>query len=277
MQTNDKIRQQLNSWHDLFLPFIESDAWDNIFRFLKHESGKGKVIIPDSINLFKSFELTNRHKLRAIIILMDPYPTMKGTVKIANGVPMDCSNTGVLQPSLELWHQAVESCYCGFDPDYDNRTDISFLLREEHVLLLNSSLSVEKDKVGSHSPAWQHFMQFFLEEIISKVYRGLPIILAGLSAQKLEKYIAPMLHYVKKVEHPIAASYANRTWDYQDIFKWTNNIITQNNGPGEQIRWYRKTGECTIHYPEWVTGERPNEDDIAPFDLPWSKTHKSKH
>jgi len=118
--------------------------------------------------------------------------------------------------------------------------DISYLLKEEHVLLLNSALTVEKDKSGSHQKLWEPFMNFFFTEIINKFTRGLPIILIGKDAQKYEKIIAPFTHYVKCVEHPAAASYQNRKWDCQSLFSETNRIIEQNNGKEGCIKWFRE-------------------------------------
>jgi uracil-DNA glycosylase len=270
MQVNDRIRKQLGSWIDLFIPLIESSAWDGIFAYLKKESQAGKKLIPKSDDLFRSFELCDRHKMKALVILMDPYPSMKDGVIIANGVPMDCSNTGVLQPSLEQWYQQMESDYLGFSPDMDMRPDISYLLKEEHVMLLNSALSVELGKVGIHQQLWMSFMQYYIEEIINKYYKGLPIVLCGQSAQKLEKYINPLLHYVKKIEHPAAAAHSNRSWAHQDMFKWVNNIIRENNGEQYQIQWYRKKGDndpVPREVQEWINDK--GETDMG--DLPWEK------
>lgn len=277
MQITDKIKAQLGSWWPMFLPFIESSKWDDIFTNLKMQSQAHRIIIPKSPDLFRSFEYTDREKLRAIIVLMDPYPSFKNDVMIADGVPMSCKNTGILQPSLELWYGGIENSYLGFEPDMDMRPDNSYLLKEEHVMLLNSSLTVEKDKVGSHTALWTPFMKFFFEEIINKYYKGLPIVLCGEKAQKMEKYIMPMLHYIKKVEHPVAASYANRSWNYEDVFKWINNIIRQNSGAAEEIRWYRKRGEDDQPLPDWVTDSsiRPGYNKDLPkaqdLGLPWNE------
>lgn len=262
MEINDTIRKQMGSWNDLFAPFIQSEKWDKIFGTLKQQSQAKKIIIPASIDVFKSFELLDRTKLKAIFVLMDPYPSFKEGKMIASGIPMSCSITKELQPSLYNFYQSIEDSYFKFDPDMDWRADNSYLLTEEHVLLLNTSLTVEKDKVGSHSQLWMPFMQFFIEGIINKYYTGLPIILCGNSAQKLEKYISPMLHYILKVEHPVAGQYAgNRAWEYKDCFEWCNRIIESNNGPEHKIRWWRKKGEDNYSdLPDWVTNTKTSSN-----------------
>jgi uracil-DNA glycosylase len=253
---SENIQKQFGTWAPLFKEFIESDKFDSIFTNLKMQKQAGRILIPDSSNVFKSFELTDKDKLKCIFFLMDPYPSFKDGKMISDGVPMSCKNTGILQPSLQLFYDAIEGDYLGFDPGFDARPDNSYLLKEEHILLINTSLTVEKDKVGSHSQMWMPFMKFFIEEVLNKYFSGLPIILCGQSAQKLERYFNPMLHYIKKVEHPVAASYQNRMWKHDDVFKWINNLIRVNNGPECEIRWFRKKGESGATdevLPDWLT------------------------
>lgn len=270
----EKVSDKLGTWAPLFKPFIESPAFDAIFTNLKMQSQAGRKIVPKSEDVFRSFTLCDKDKVKAIMFLMDPYPSLgkDGTI-IADGCPMSCRNTGILQPSLQLFYNAIEDSYLGFDPEFDARPDNSYLLSEEHILLMNTSLTVEVQKVGSHAQLWAGFMKYFIEEVLNKHFRGLPIILCGQSAQKLERYFNPMLHYVKKIEHPVAASYTNRLWDYDDVFKWIDNIILQNNGKEFVPRWYRKKGEAGSGeqaLPDWVTDStiKHHEDEPGKPPLP---------
>lgn len=242
MQVTDKLRSQMGTWIDVFAEYIQSSEMDKVFSFLKAESSKGKIICPRSPDLFKSFELCNRHKMKAVIMLQDPYPTFKGDIMTADGIPMSCKYTKMLQPSLQLWYAGIETEYKGFDPDMDMRPDISYLLEEEHIMLINCGLSCEKDKSGSHNTNWQSFMQHFCK-VLNESYRGLPVVMCGTSAQKYEKDISPLIHHIKKIEHPVAAAYQNREWRTEGLFKWIDWIIEQNNGKEEVPRWYRKVGE----------------------------------
>lgn len=283
MQITDKIRQSLGDWTDMFAPFIQSEQWDNIFNTLKTLSMNKRVVIPKSPDVFKSFELCSRHKVKAIVFLMDPYPsTTKDGELIADGVPMSCKGKSKLQPTLEKWYMGIENDFgnyekniVGFIPDMDQSGDIDFLLTEEGVLLLNSCLTCEKDKPGSHLELWTPFMKFFIEEIVNKYYKGLPIVLCGTQAQKLERFINPIMHYSLKVEHPAASSYNNRFWEHQEMFRWINKILKMNNGEEYQIRWYRtvdemknKNGsECKEKKP-YSTSKEPLKDAKS-LGLPW--------
>src|SRR5436190_16013828 len=103
-----KIEAKLGDWGPKLKPFIESKEFDDIFKFLKEQSRDGKVICPESKDLFRSFEVTPYKDLRAIFLLQDPYPWIKNGKYVADGIPMSCSHTGVLQPSLELFYAGME-------------------------------------------------------------------------------------------------------------------------------------------------------------------------
>lgn len=269
MQVNDKIRQQLNTWADPLTPFIESEQWDNIFNYLKMLSKEGKTVIPKSADLFKSLQLCNRNTIKAVIIMQCPYATLREKTIVASGIPMSCENIAPYQqPSLHMWWQGIEATY-GFHPDNDNRCDLSYLLEEESVLLMNSAWSVEMGKIDSHSSLWEPFTRYLIEEVIGKIMCGLPIVLVGSNAQRFEKYINPMCHHVLKVEHPAAAAHQNRDWKYVDMFNWINNILKASNGVENEIQWLRKKGEgkkVKETYPDWVVTTNP---ELLPDDLPF--------
>ena len=268
MIVTDNIRKSLGSWIDVMTDLVQSEIWDNVFKQLKTASQQGKVICPVSSEVFRSFELCSRHKMKAIVILQDPYPTFRNNVMIADGVPLSCSHTKYLQPSLYMWYQQLEKEY-GFDPDMDQRADISYLMQEEHVMLINSALTTEKDKSGSHQDIWAPVMQWWIENVVNKLYSGLPIVLCGLSAQKLEKHINPLVHYIKKTEHPVVANYQNREWHSEGMFSWINEVIRANNGPEEMVMWTRKRGEVTREktvYPQQTGKQLPSAQELG---MPW--------
>lgn len=268
----NKIAPLFSSWAPLFKSFIEGDELNKVFGFLKSETAKNKRVFPDSKLVFKSFVECPREKMKVLIISQDPYnTTTKDGNIIADGIPMSCVLTGKLQPSLSNFYEEAELQCGGFDPDIDYRPDIGYLLREEGVMILNSSLTVEMLKSGSHEAIWSRFMQFFIEEIVNIYYKGLPIVLLGSQAQKLEKYINPMLHYILKVEHMAAAAHQNRRWYSQDMFLWINRILEANSDPESKVRWLRTKGEREKG-PEWVTSknlERKETKSGKELNLPF--------
>ena len=96
------------SWHLKMQPFIESEACDNIYKFLKAESKRGKNIAPLSSNVYRCFIETPLDELKVVMLGMAPYHTLKQGSPVADGLLMGCSTTGILQPSLAQFYGAIE-------------------------------------------------------------------------------------------------------------------------------------------------------------------------
>lgn len=67
----ETIEPQLGDWAPKLKPFIETDEFQKIFRYLKEQSREGKVICPKSSDLFKAFIETPYKDLRVIFLLQD--------------------------------------------------------------------------------------------------------------------------------------------------------------------------------------------------------------
>jgi uracil-DNA glycosylase len=272
MVINDRIKEQLGTWWPWMQELVESEQWDNLYKFLKQQVKAGRTIIPKSDEVWKSLQLCNKDKVKAIVLLQCPYATMRDKVVIADGIPMNCKNIAPYQqPSLYQWQSAIENQY-GFNPDNDIRADITYLLEEEHILLLNTANTVELNKVDSHAQNWQPITRWFCENVISKYLPGVPVVMCGTQAQKFEPYLNPMKNPLKKVEHMAAASYANRDWKHEKMHLWIDEIIRQNNGESEVPRWTRIKGETKKveeELPAWVTETNYGKDDLK--DLPWEQ------
>ncbi len=237
------LQKSFGTWYPLMRRFIETDQFSQIFATLRSEKQKGKNIYPIASEVFKSFELCSRHKIKALVILQCPYATVRQGTVIANGIPMDCSNIKPYQqPSLHNWYMGLETTY-GFHPDNDLRCSLEYLLKEESVMLINSSLTVEESKPDTHMQLWEPFMRYFIEEVINKYNCGMPVVLIGSTAQRLENSFNPMCHHILKCEHMAAAAHQNREWKFNNMFEWCNQIIRANNGPREEIQWLRKKSE----------------------------------
>jgi len=267
----DKIKDQFGNWGLLMKELIESETFNNLYSFLKQQSQQGKEILPKSTETWKSLQLCDRTKIKAIILLQCPYATKREGKVIASGIPISCENIAPYkQPSLYQWEQAIEAQY-GFDPDNDFRCDISYLLSEEHVLLMNTSMTVELQKVDSHQQQWHEVTRWFIEHIVNKYLPGIPIVLVGSQAQKFEKYLNPLSNPILSVEHPAAAAYQNRDWKHQNMHMWINEVIRANNGPEEMVMWTRKKGEVKREktvYPQQIGKQLPSAQELG---MPWNE------
>lgn len=225
----DNFKDQFHeSWHEKIRPFIESEQCDTIYKYLKKKSKEGKQIAPLSTLTFRAFKETRLDKLKVVLLGYCPYHTFYGNYPVADGLAFSCSITGKQQPSLEKFIDGIEKdAYSGLKLDYNKKMSDLTYLANQGVLLLNSSLTVEKDKAGSHQELWKPFTKYVLEECLA--YTGAPIVFIGKDAQKFKKSISPLTHgYSFEIEHPASAARIQDTWDTQGVFSKINELLKMN-------------------------------------------------
>ena len=221
------------SWWGKLKPFIESESCDKIYAYLKKESKRGKINCPLASNVWKAFLLTPYDDVKCILIGMSPYHTLYKGAPIADGILMSCSITGRLQPSLDKFYQGMFD-ELGLDAKTTPREpDLSFLA-SQGVLMLNTSLTCEAMKPGSHNIIWTDFMKYLFEEVL--LTTGIPVVFLGKESTKVERYLSPFT-WVIKVAHPAAASYSGGDWQSEGLFTQVNKILQGNNGT--EIQWYK--------------------------------------
>jgi uracil-DNA glycosylase len=220
------------SYHHKMKPFIESEACNNIYRFLKSEVKRGKKIAPLSSSIYRCFRETTYDNLKVVLMGMCPYHTFKNGIPVADGLLMGCSITDQLQPSLQQFYDGIErELYNGLTLNHFKPADVSFLAKQG-VLMYNAALTTEMNKAGSHIDVWEPFTKWVLEEIITPT--NVPIIFLGKDAAKFEKYTNPF-SWIFKVSHPASASYKNADWDTEGTFGKVSRILKDNNN--QTISW----------------------------------------
>ncbi len=223
----EKIEPKLGKWASNFLPFYEGGGFDAIYAELKKQ-GQNVKILPEGKDLFKAFELCPKEKLCTIWLGQDPYPTIKYGKVVADGLAFSCGYTKEEQPSLKLIYDAMEEdLFDGMNLSMLREPSLEYLAKQG-VLLLNSSLTTPEGKPGTHKELWRPFMTFFFKEVMAGI-SGIPIVLFGKQAEEYEELVDLKMNYTKTVEHPAAASYQQRPFRHNKLFKWTNTILKDNN------------------------------------------------
>jgi uracil-DNA glycosylase len=222
-------RLKPSGWADKLRGFIQSSDFDKILDVLYKLREDGKRFTPPLKNVFRAFEECPVNNLRVIMIGQDPYPQFG----VADGLAFSCSNTERPQPSLRNMFEAIDATvYDNERREYDpNLTRWA----EQGVLLLNSALTCEIDKIGSHYNIWKDFIAYVMD-ILNFTDSGLIFVLLGKQAQELEGLIGEH-HHIIKVSHPASAAYTKTTWDCSNMFNEINRIINGQNGPSFKINW----------------------------------------
>ena len=230
-EVKEKLIERLtpSGWATKLRGFIKGEDFTKTLQALLDERDAGKRFTPPLKQVFRAFEECPVNKLKVIIVGQDPYPYFG----VADGLAFSCSNTGKVQPSLQQIFHAVEHTVYQEFPTYQDPNLTRWA--KQGVLLLNSALTCQVDKIGSHYHIWKDFMAYVMD-ILNYTDTGMIFVLMGKQAQELEGFIGEH-HYVIKTSHPASAAYKKETWDCNDMFNEINKIIIGQNGKEFQINW----------------------------------------
>lgn len=231
-----KFENQLGDWGPSLRDFIESKECDKLYAFLKAERKREKQFCPDTGNIYRVFRETPPDKLKAVFWLLDPYPRiLQDGTRVADGIAMSCGITQKSQPSLDLFYNGIEDdLFGGLKLDYEREMDLKYLC-EQGVMLINTALTVEAGKTGSHVKAWRPFMKYLCEEVFAKMPNGMVFALCGKESQDMAKFINPLQHVIYELEHPAFAARQMREWKHQGIFHKINYHVEVDHK--EPINW----------------------------------------
>lgn len=231
VEIKEKLIEKLkpSGWANKLKGFIQSSDFDKILQTLYNEREDGKRFTPPLKDVFKAFEQCPEKDLKIVFIGQDPYPQLG----VADGMAFSCGVTMKPQPSLRNMFEAIEeTVYQGF-PTYQDPNLTRWA--NQGVLLLNTALTCQVDKIGSHYSIWNEFVMYVFD-MLNFTNSGLIFVLLGAKAQELESIIGPN-HYILKASHPASAAYTKTTWDCKNIFLRANEIIEANNGKIHTINW----------------------------------------
>ena len=224
-------------WAKLFEKFITSPDMDKIYERLRKDSANNKIY-PASEDTFKAFKLVKPKDVRCIIIGQEPYAgqDFKSNIPQATGIALDNSNApdGKLQPSLKYFLDGIAHEYSLNASDY--LTPSLEHLTEQGVLLLNRSLTVLKNKIGSHIGVWDDFMKYFFDTIMRE-YPNVPIIILGKEAEYIKRWVFEMTHPIFILTHPSFAARTGTEWETNGNFQRVNKYIQDNKGRENIINW----------------------------------------
>lgn len=175
------------------------------------------LLCPAINNIFKAFKLCPYKECKAIFIGMDPYPQKN----IATGILFgNSSNVKNISPSLKIVKEAV----INFDIPHNNIIFDQTLesWAKQGILMLNSALTCEVNKVGSHVMIWRPFITKLIKNMSEK-NTAIVYVLFGRQAQTLKPYIGKYNHIIE-IEHPAYFARTNTKMP-KDLFININNII----------------------------------------------------
>lgn len=207
-----------NSWDDVLQNEMKKDYFIYIKEFVKQER-LSKTIYPPAKDLFNAFKLTDFNDIKVVILGQDPYHGEKEAMGLSFSV-----RRGVrMPPSLKNIFKELESDL-GIKRDDTDLSDWA----KQGVFLLNTVLTVEKDKANSHKDiGWEIFTDYVIKQINDKL-NNVVFILWGRYARDKKRLITNKTHYIIESAHPSPLSAYNGFFGSRPFSK-ANNFLKKNN------------------------------------------------
>lgn len=211
------------SWLKILQPEFEKDYMKNLKSFLKDQYSKNKIILPKAGDFFSALNATPFDQVRVVILGQDPYHGIENDIAQAHGLSFSVPLGVKPPPSLQNIYKELEADVGFAKPKHGNLNQWA----DQGVLLLNSVLSVEKDKAASHQgKGWELFTDKIIE-LLSNYRKNLVFILWGSYAHKKGSNIDKSKHLVLQSVHPSPLS-AHRGFFGSKPFSKTNDYLKSN-------------------------------------------------
>ena len=219
-----------SGWHNLLKGFLVSEDFKNIIETLHNEVIDGHRFTPPLRQVFRAFMECPIDKLRVVMVGQDPYPQ----AGVADGVAFSCGNTLKAEASLRYMFSAISRTV------HEGKLDTTLMNPDlthwsnQGILMLNTALTTEINKIGKHYDIWKPFIQY-LFDMLKTLDKELVWVFMGKKAQELDALV-PDNHTVIHCSHPASAAYARlHEWDCNDIFNKINTKLIELRTP--KILW----------------------------------------
>jgi uracil-DNA glycosylase len=210
----DFIETERNGWQKL--PFFSDGEAAKLAALLDQKAAAGTSILPAPGDIFNALKWTPLADCRVVILGQDPYPTLGD----AHGLAFSVNSNVPIPRSLNNIFKELESDLGQARPSHGNLTAWA----KQGVLLLNTCLTVEAGKAGSHrNMGWEKLTDQMIQAISVKP-EPVIFILWGADAQRKAQLIDDQKHLIITSPHPSPLS-AARGFFNSKPFSQTNEWL----------------------------------------------------
>lgn len=214
------------NWYELLKNEFETDEYHQLEKFLNHEYST-KTIYPEPKNVFNALNLVKYKDVKVVIIGQDPYHNPNQ----AHGLSFSVEKDIAIPPSLQNIYKELKDDIGCYIPNNGNLTKWA----NQGVLMLNSVLTVEKNKPNSHkNKGWERITKKVVQ-LLNERNSPVVFLLWGGNAKMIGKDIDTSKHFVLTAVHPSPMSANQGGWFGCKHFSQTNQIL-QNIGK-DPIDW----------------------------------------
>lgn len=207
-----------NDWDEKLKVIWESPGFKNFYKKIIHEYDT-KEIYPPKDFIFNALKLTSYEKTKVVIVGQDPYHG-KGE---AHGLSFSVQKGIKIPPSLKNIYKELYDDLGVLPKDNGDLTGWAL----QGVLLLNSVLTVEKDKAASHRNLGWEPMTDYIIKLLNLKNEPVVFILWGNFAKEKAKLITNPHHYIVMSPHPSPFSAYSGFFGSKPFSK-TNEFLIKN-------------------------------------------------
>ncbi len=203
-------------WDIILEEELKKDYFKELGIFVKNEYKK-KTIFPPYENIFDALKFTDYDDVKVVILGQDPYHGLGE----AHGLSFSVKEGIKMPPSLLNIFKELKSDL-GIERNKTNLTDWA----KQGVLLLNSIMTVEKDKPLSHkNKGWEKFTDNIIG-CLNKREKPVIFLLWGNFARSKKALITNSRHKIIESAHPSPLS-ASRGFFGSKPFSKCNNCLKE--------------------------------------------------
>jgi len=218
-----------NDWDEILKEEFEKDYFVQLVERIQKEYQE-KTIFPKQTEIFNAFRNTPYQDVRVVILGQDPYHGVNEAEGLSFSVKV-----GIRKPPslVNIFKELHDDLGCSI-PEYGSLLPWA----RQGVLLLNSVLTVEKDKPASHKGyGWENFT----DEVIQQLNRReepIVFILWGSFARSKKSFITNPKHFIIESAHPSPFSAYHGFFGSKPFSKTNQFLVSQGYEP---IHWEIQT------------------------------------
>lgn len=222
----------LDEYFGDWMKVIDRAELNNVMTKVGQEYRK-KPICPAQPDVFKAFELCPLKDLKVVMMGQDPFPQKGVATGILFGNRKEVSEDN-LSPSLNVVKEAAINFeiphYCiTFDQTLESWA-------KQGILMINSALTVEMNRIGSHVMIWRPFIAKLLKNL-SEYNTAIVYVLFGRQAQTFKPYINSRFNHIIEIEHPAYFARSGTKMPHQLFVDISNKVKEIYGVP---IKWYKE-------------------------------------
>lgn len=207
-----------NYWDTVLDSEYHKEYFANIVKFV-NKVYKEKTIFPPKTRILSALDITDYNDVKVVILGQDPYHG----IGEANGLAFSVNDGVKIPPSLKNIYKELHDDLGIEIPNTGNLESWA----KEGVLLLNSVLTVEKDKPASHKNiGWETFTDSIIKKLNERD-KPIVFILWGNFAKSKKELITNPKHLVLTSSHPSPFS-VNYGFFGSKPFSKTNEFLRKN-------------------------------------------------